>query len=121
MLAEFLPIAVVLLLGILVAAGLLLFSNLLGQKKPSPDKNTVYECGVPLLEGARKRYPVKFFLIAMLFILFDIEVAFLFPWAVLLADKTISTFIFIEMIVFLAILAIGLIYAWAKGALDWAK
>ena len=68
MLAEFLPIGVVLLLGILVAAGLLLVSNLLGQKKPSPAKNAVYECGVPLIEGARKRYPIKFFLIAMMFI-----------------------------------------------------
>jgi NADH-quinone oxidoreductase subunit A len=117
MLAEFLPIGVVLLLGILVAAGLLLASNLLGQKKPSPKKNTVYECGVPLIEGARKRYPIKFFLIAMLFILFDIEVAFLFPWAV--AFRKLGLFGFVEMAVFVAILLVGFIYIWRKGGLEW--
>lgn len=117
MLAEFLPIGVVLLLGILVAAGLLLVSNLLGQKKPSPVKNTVYECGVPLIEGARKRYPIKFFLIAMLFILFDIEVAFLFPWAVVF--RKLGLFGFVEMAVFVAILLVGFIYIWRKGGLEW--
>ncbi len=117
MLAEFLPIGVVLLLGILVAAGLLLVSNLLGQKKPSPAKNAVYECGVPLLEGARKRYPVKFFLIAMLFILFDIEVAFLFPWAVVF--RKLGLFGFVEMAVFVAILLVGFVYIWRKGGLEW--
>jgi len=117
MLAEFLPIGVVLLLGILVAAGLLLVSNLLGQKKPSPSKNTVYECGVPLIEGARKRYPIKFFLIAMLFILFDIEVAFLFPWAVVF--RKLGLFGFVEMAVFVAILLVGFIYIWRKGGLEW--
>jgi NADH-quinone oxidoreductase subunit A len=117
MLAEFLPIAVVLVLGILVAAGLLLVSNLLGQKKPSLQKNTVYECGVPLLEGARKRYPIKFFLIAMMFILFDIEVAFLFPWAVVF--RKLGLFGFVEMTVFVAILLVGFIYIWRKGGLEW--
>ena len=117
MLTEFLPIGVVLLLGILVAAGLLLVSNLLGQKKPSPAKNMVYECGVPLIEGARKRYPIKFFLIAMLFILFDIEVAFLFPWAVVF--RKLGFFGFVEMAVFVAILLVGFIYIWRKGGLEW--
>jgi NADH-quinone oxidoreductase subunit A len=117
MLAEFLPIGVVLLLGILVAAGLLLLSNLLGQKKPTPAKNTVYECGVPLIEGARKRYPIKFFLIAMMFILFDIEVAFLFPWAVVF--RKLGLFGFVEMTVFVAILLVGFIYIWRKGGLEW--
>jgi len=117
MLAEFLPIGVVLLLGIAVAAGLLLVSNLLGQKKPDLAKNTPYECGVPLIEGARKRYPIKFFLIAMMFILFDIEVAFLFPWAVVF--RKLGLFGFVEMAVFVAILLVGFVYIWRKGGLEW--
>jgi len=117
MLAEFLPIAVVFLLGVAVAAGLLAVSNLLGPKRPDSSKNTVYECGVPLIEGARKRYPIKFFLIAMMFILFDIEVAFLFPWAVVF--RKLGLFGFVEMTVFVAILLVGFVYIWRKGGLEW--
>lgn len=85
-----------------------------------PEKNTPWECGMePVGEANTGHFRVHYFVIAILFIVFDVETLFLFPWAVTLGDKALSLFIFIEMIIFIAILALGLIYAWVKGALEW--
>jgi NADH-quinone oxidoreductase subunit A len=98
-----------------------IFANMiLGPRNPYKAKRSPWECGMPPIGDAHSgHFKVHYFLIAILFIVFDVETLFLFPWAVMLTDKTISIFIFIEMIVFLVVLAIGLVYAWAKGALDW--
>ena len=117
MLADFLPVVILLVLGTGMAAGLLIVSSLLGQKKPAPEKNDAYECGVPLFEGARKRYSIKFFIVAVMFILFDIEVAFLYPWAVFF--RKLGLFGFVEMAIFVIILLVGFVYIWRKGALEW--
>lgn len=97
-------------------------SAILGPKKPNPSKLSVYECGLEPVGDARERFSVKFFLIAMLFILFDIEVVFLIPWAVTYKGfiaEGMGLFMLIEMGIFMVILAIGLLYVWRKGALDW--
>ncbi len=105
--------------GILGTAALVM-NKIMGPKNFYKDKLSPWECGMPPVGDAdRGHFKVHYFLIAILFIVFDVETLFLFPWAVLLADKTISLFIFFEMIIFLVILAVGLAYAWKKGALDW--
>jgi len=99
------------------ALGSIVFSRLVGEKKPSAVKLAPYECGMPPVGTARERLSVKFYIIAMLFILFDIECVFLYPWAVVF--KKLGMFGFIEMGVFIAILLVGYIYVWKKGALEW--
>lgn len=103
------------------AATILIITHIFGPKRPNPDKLGVYECGVPPVGKARIRFSIKFYLIAVLFVLFDIEAIFLYPWAIVFKRLLVHTgpYIFYEMLVFLAILAIGLIYAWKRGALDW--
>ncbi len=116
--------SILLMMGLVGFMGIfiLIINKIMAPSNPYPKKLSPWECGMPPVgDSAVGHFKVHYFLIAILFIVFDVETLFLFPWAVLLTDKSISTFIFIEMIVFLAILAIGLIYAWAKGALDWAK
>ena len=98
--------------GVLVGAGTLLAPN-----RPDADKLSPYECGFEAFEDARMKFDVRYYLIAILFILFDLEIAFLFPWAVTLND--IGSFGFWSMMVFLAILVVGFIYEWMKGALEW--
>jgi len=117
MLESYLPILVLILCAMALAVGSTVFSFLIGQKKPSAIKLAPYECGMPLIGTARQRFPVKFYIIAMLFILFDIEAVFLYPWAVVF--KKLGMFGFIEMGVFIAILLVGYIYVWKKGALEW--
>ncbi len=95
----------------------ILLSNLLGPKKPTPEKLAPYECGMPPVGDARERHPVKFYLVAMIFLLFDIEVAFLYPFAMALRELQWAGFI--QLIVFFAILLTGYIYVWRKGVLDW--
>ncbi len=101
-------------LPIMLGSGL---SRLLGVHRPNSEKLSPYECGFEAFEDARMKFDVRYYLVAILFILFDLEIAFLFPWAVVLQE--IGFFGFMAMVVFLAILTIGFIYEWMKGALEW--
>ena len=116
-LLEYLPI--VIFLGISSAIGIvfILASALLAPKAPDPEKLSTYECGFNAFDDARMKFDVRFYLVSILFIIFDLEVAFLFPWAVTLGD--IGMFGFWSMVVFLGVLTIGFIYEWRKGALEW--
>ena len=121
MLAEYFPILLFVLVGLLIgvvpiAAGWIV-SLLLGTHRPDPAKLSPYECGFEAFEDARMKFDVRYYLVAILFILFDLEIAFLFPWAVALHD--IGLFGFFSMMLFLAILVVGFVYEWKKGALDW--
>jgi NADH-quinone oxidoreductase subunit A len=117
MLPSYVP---VLILGV-VAAGFSVFtlvlSQLLGRPRPNPVKSSVYECGVPALHTAHERFPVKFYLVCMLFILFDVDAAFLYPWALIFKD--LGVYGLVEMGVFVLLLGGGFVYAWKVGALDW--
>jgi NADH-quinone oxidoreductase subunit A len=93
--------------------------RLLGPKKPTPEKEAPYECGMPPVGDARERHPVKFYLVAMIFLLFDIEVAFLYPFAV--ASRELRWFGFVQLVLFFAILLVGYVYVWRKGVLDWGR
>ncbi len=103
-----------------LGVAVLFVSSLLRPQNPYGSKLSPWECGMePVGDADIGHFRVHFFIIAILFIIFDVETLFLFPWAVILADKSISTLAFIEMFIFIGILAVGLIYAWGKGALDW--
>jgi NADH-quinone oxidoreductase subunit A len=117
MLDNYLPILALFTVAVMFATGSVVFSRLIGQKKPSAVKLAPYECGMPLIGTARERFDIKFYIIAMLFIVFDIEVAFLYPWAVMF--KKLGVFGFVEMGVFVFILLVGYVYVWKKGALEW--
>jgi NADH-quinone oxidoreductase subunit A len=110
----------VLLLG-LIALGFGIFtvalSQLLGKPRPNPAKTSTYECGVPVIGSARERFPIKFFLVCMIFILLDVDAAFLYPWALIFRD--LGLFGLVEMLVFIGLLGGGFAYAWKVGALDW--
>ncbi len=117
LLAGYLPIAVFIAIAAAIALVMVAASLLLARQKPYAEKLSAYECGFEAFDDARRRFDVRFYLVAILFIIFDLEVAFLFPWAVALAD--IGWFGFASMMGFLAILTVGFIYEWRKGALDW--
>lgn len=117
MLSAYFPVLVLIILATGFAVGALTLSHFVGSKHPNPKKLRPYECGMTPIGSARQRVPVRFYLIAMLFILFDIEVVFLYPWAVVF--NALGIFGFVEMMIFIAILAIGYAYIWRKGALDW--
>jgi NADH-quinone oxidoreductase subunit A len=110
----------VLILGI-VAVGFGMFtlglSWLLGRPRPNAEKNESYECGVPAIGNAHERFPIKFFLVCMIFILLDVDAAFLYPWA--LIYRSLGVFGFVEMALFIALIGGGFVYAWKIGALDW--
>jgi len=114
-----LSILIMIGLGVAFGAGSVVLSRLLGPRHPSPEKSAPYECGMPPVGGARERHPVKFYLIAMIFLLFDIEVAFLYPWAMALTD--LRWVGFGQILVFFAILTVGYVYVWRKGALNWDR
>jgi NADH-quinone oxidoreductase subunit A len=116
-LLEYLPI--LLFIGIALALGMALMVApfALAPAKPDPEKLSAYECGFPAFDDARMKFDVRFYLVSILFIIFDLEVAFLFPWAISL--KSIGAFGFWSMVVFLAVLTVGFIYEWKKGALEW--
>lgn len=114
---EYLPIGVFLLIAIALSVAMVALSYFMGESKPDPEKVSPYECGFEPFEDARTRFDVRFYLVSILFIIFDLEVAFLFPWAVTLGD--IGTFGFWSMMVFLGVLTIGFAYEWKKGALEW--
>jgi NADH-quinone oxidoreductase subunit A len=103
--------------GAAVGAGPMVLGKLLSTSKPNPEKLSPYECGFEAFEDARMKFDVRYYLVAILFILFDLEIAFLFPWAVSLGS--IGFFGFASMMLFLAILVVGFVYEWMKGALDW--
>jgi NADH-quinone oxidoreductase subunit A len=117
---DYLPLLILIGLGTFIAVLLVALSWILGPKVNTIAKLMPYECGVNPVGSARERFPVKFYLVAMLFILFDIETIFLYPWAVTFKSGAISqTFELVEMVVFIVILAVGYIYVWKKGALNW--
>lgn len=117
LLREYLPI--VIFLGLAVGLGLVLIlaAVVLAVRNPDPEKVSIYECGFNAFDDARMRFDIRFYLVSLLFIVFDLEVAFLFPWAVSFAD--IGAFGFWSMMVFLAVLTVGFAYEWRKGALEW--
>ena len=120
--SQFVPLLVLMVIAIILAATLVVLSWFLGPRKPSAAKLAPYECGVTPVGSARERFPVKFYLIAMLFIIFDIETVFLYPWAVTFTQwnsHALQVFSFIEMIVFIVILFVGYVYVWKKGAFEW--
>ena len=117
MLGAYLPILVLVIIAVCFGMGSLVFSTLIGQKKPSKVKLAPYECGCEPVGSARERFSIKFYLIAMLFILFDIEAVFLYPWSVIF--KRLGMFGLMEMGVFIVILFVGYVYVWKKGALEW--
>jgi NADH-quinone oxidoreductase subunit A len=116
-LINYLPILILLVISTALAAFVILLSTFLGPKRPTLRKLQPYESGMTPLGPAQRRMPVKFYLVAVLFILFDIEVIFFYPWAV--TFRQLGLFGFIEMLVFVGILLIGYVYAWKKGALEW--
>ncbi|MAM34292.1 MAG: NADH-quinone oxidoreductase subunit A [Micavibrio sp.] len=116
-LSEYFPILVFLLVAGGMSLVMVLLSLFAAKQKPDAEKNAAYECGFDAFDDARSRFDVRYYLVAILFIIFDLEIAFLFPWAVSLGK--IGLFGFWSMVVFLGVLTIGFIYEWKKGALDW--
>jgi NADH-quinone oxidoreductase subunit A len=117
MLAGYFPILLFIMVGIAVGVALIGIGKLLAPDRPDDEKLSPYECGFEAFEDARMKFNVRYYLVAILFILFDLEIAFLFPWAAVLRD--LGTFGLWAMILFLAILVVGFIYEWKKGALEW--
>lgn len=117
MLENYFPILLFILVGLLVGLGPIILCKVVAPHRPDEQKNSPYECGFEAFEDARMKFDVRYYLVAILFILFDLEIAFLFPWAVVL--QKIGLFGFLAMMVFLAILVVGFIYEWMKGALEW--
>ena len=117
MLENYFPILLFLIVGTLVGVGPIVIGFILGPHRPDSEKLSPYECGFEAFEDSRMKFDVRYYLVAILFIIFDLEIAFLFPWAVVLDE--IGLFGFGAMAVFLGILVIGFIYEWQKGALEW--
>jgi len=114
---EYLPLLVYLVISLALALLILGLSFVFSTQKPDPEKVSAYECGFDPFDDARARFDIRFYLVAILFIIFDLEVTFLFPWAVSL--NKVNLFGFWSMVIFLVILTIGFIYEWRKGALEW--
>lgn len=123
MLENYFPVFIFIIVGALVGALPMAIGWILAPNRPDSEKLSPYECGFEAFEDARMKFDVRFYLIAILFIIFDLEIAFLFPWATIFKEivdtEAIKWFGFIEMMVFITILVIGFVYAWAKGALEW--
>ncbi|MCW9032677.1 MAG: NADH-quinone oxidoreductase subunit A [Alphaproteobacteria bacterium] len=117
LLSDYLPILIFLGIAIVLSAVMVGGSYIVVKQKPETEKNSQYECGFEPFGNARSKFDVRFYLVAILFIIFDLEVAFLFPWAITLGN--IGLFGFWSMMVFLTILTVGFIYEWKKGALEW--
>ncbi len=119
---EYLPILIFIVIAMLFSVVAIALSHIMGKKHPGLVKGSPYECGITPEGSARERVPLKFYTIAMLFILFDIEVVFLYPWAVVYRRMLpLGAFIFVEMLVFVLILLVGLAFVWRKGALEWRR
>jgi NADH-quinone oxidoreductase subunit A len=117
MLANYVPILIFLAVGIILGVLLLSIGRVLGPHNPDAEKLSPYECGFEAFEDSRMKFDVRYYLVAILFIIFDLEIAFLFPWAIALDD--IGVVGFVAMMIFLAVLVVGFVYEWMKGALDW--
>ncbi|RKZ37383.1 MAG: NADH-quinone oxidoreductase subunit A [Gammaproteobacteria bacterium] len=117
MLANYLPVLIFIIIGAVLGSVMLLVGSMMGPHRPDPEKLSPYECGFEAFEDSRMKFDVRYYLVAILFIIFDLEIAFLFPWAVVLDQ--IGMFGFLAMMVFLGILVVGFIYEWTKGALEW--
>jgi NADH-quinone oxidoreductase subunit A len=117
LLSEYLPILIFFAIALALSLAMVLGSYIIARQKPDSEKLSAYECGFEAFDDARGRFDVRFYLVAILFIIFDLEVAFLFPWAISLGE--IGLFGFWSMIVFLTVLTVGFIYEWKKGALEW--
>ena len=115
--SEYLPILMFIVVGLGIATGMTAFSFIAGDSKPDSEKLSAYECGFEPFQDSRMEFDVRFYLVAILFIIFDLEIAFLFPWAISLGN--IGILGFTSMMIFLFILTVGFIYEWKKGALDW--
>lgn len=114
---QYLPVLLFILVGSLVGIGPLVLGYILGPNRPDEAKNSPYECGFEAFEDARMKFDVRYYLVAILFILFDLELAFLLPWAVALGDVGLAGFV--AVLIFLVVLVVGFAYEWKKGALDW--
>lgn len=117
LLIEYLPLAVFIGVALVIALALMIAPFIVAVRNPDPEKVSAYECGFEAFDDARMKFDVRFYLVCLVFIIFDLEIAFLFPWAAAFGD--IGLFGFWSMVVFLAILTIGFIYEWKKGALEW--
>jgi len=117
MLENYFPILLFILVGLVLGGVLLGLGRLVSPDRPDPEKLSPYECGFEAFEDARMKFDVRYYLVAILFILFDLEIAFLFPWAVVLNEIGLAGFL--SMMLFLAILVVGFVYEWKKGALEW--
>jgi NADH-quinone oxidoreductase subunit A len=117
LLLDYLPLAIFIGVALAISVVLLIVPFVVAYKQPDPEKLSAYECGFNAFDDARMKFDVRFYLVAILFIIFDLEVSFLFPWAVVFRD--LGGFGFWSMMVFLAVLTIGFIYEWKKGALEW--
>ena len=117
LLLEYLPILIFIGIAGVIAVGLAVVPLLVAPQKPDPEKLSAYECGFNAFGDARMKFDVRFYLVSILFIIFDLEVAFLFPWAITLG--TTGIFAFCSMVMFLLILTVGFVYEWKKGALEW--
>jgi NADH-quinone oxidoreductase subunit A len=114
---NYVPLFIVLLVAFLIAAGTIVVASIIRPSNPNKIKNMPYECGIDPVDNARKRYTIRFYIVAILFVVFDVETIFLFPWAV--QFKLLGMFGFVEMLVFLGILIVGYLWIWKKGALEW--
>jgi NADH-quinone oxidoreductase subunit A len=117
LLLDYLPIVVFIAIALVIVLGLMVAPFLIAYKNPDAEKLSAYECGFNAFDDARMKFDVRFYLISILFIIFDLEVSFLFPWAAAFGE--IGTFGFWSMMVFLGVLTIGFVYEWKKGALEW--
>ena len=117
MLAEYFPILLFILVALVIGVAPVVLGSVLGPNRPDPEKLSPYECGFEAFEDARMKFDVRYYLIAILFILFDLEIAFLFPWAAVVNEIGMAGFL--SMMLFLAILVVGFVYEWMKGALEW--
>ena len=117
LLLDYLPLVVFMGIALVIGLALMVAPFLVAVRNPDPEKVSAYECGFNAFDDARMKFDVRFYLVSILFIIFDLEVAFLFPWAVALGD--VGMFGFLSMVGFLGVLTVGFIYEWCKGALDW--
>lgn len=117
MLEGYFPVLMFIIVGIVMGVLPVVLGKLVSPSRPDAQKNSPYECGFEAFENARMKFDVRYYLVAILFILFDLEIAFMFPWAVVLEE--LGTFGFVSMMIFLAILVVGFAYEWMRGALEW--
>ncbi len=117
MLGNYLPVLIFMCVTIVMGSVFIVLGKLLGPSRPDAEKNSPYECGFEAFEDSRMKFDVRYYLVAILFIIFDLEIAFLFPWAIVLDQ--VGTFGLLAMAIFLAVLVIGFVYEWKKGALEW--